>query len=65
MSWNRSHKAILLSFLVNLFSANISPLTIGIVFKFLHLIKNAVGCNYTNFGVSAFIEVQIGSGGRA
>jgi hypothetical protein len=32
---------------------------------FLHNFWNAVGFEYTNFGVSAFVEVQIGSGGRA
>jgi hypothetical protein len=54
------HKAIqtaLLSFLINLFSTNISTLGANFIIKI-----NAVGYE---FGVSAFVEVHIGSGGRA
>jgi hypothetical protein len=40
----------LLSFLMNLFSVNISPSTLY---------------EYTNFEISVFAEVQIGSGGGA
>jgi hypothetical protein len=50
---------------MNLFSANISPSTLGPVFKFLHIIYNVVGYEYTHYGVSAFAEVQTGSGGGA
>jgi hypothetical protein len=55
------HKAIqtaLLSFLMNLFSANISPSTLGTVFIFFRILWG--------MGIlSAFVEVQIGSGGGA
>jgi hypothetical protein len=53
------HKAALLSFLMNLFSANISPTLVQYSYSL------AVGYEYTNYEVSAWVEVLIESGGRA